>query len=286
MMNVKSFYIDDYMKSISGIGILTRDEEHQLAIRYYEQRDQAAFEQLVSANLRFVVKVAHTFKGYGLSMGDLVQEGNIGLLVALKKYNPYRGTRLISYAVFWIRAQINEYIMRSWSLVKLGTTQVERRMFFKVRSARSRFEFEERLDPDKVTEKLAEEFKTDSETVSVFENRFAKRDESTSSSPSTALDPKPREQYACEGPSPEELVAKLEDADTLKETIRLEAEGYDDREKFILSARLLSSEPKALREIAERFQITPERVRQLESRIISNLRKRLDALRFVPQLAA
>lgn len=286
VMSTQEFNIEDYMKRISAVPVLSREEEYRLAKRYTDKGDEAAFERLIQANLRFVAKIAYGFRGYGFPLEDLVQEGNVGLMVALRKFDPSRKTRLISYAVFWIRAQINSYVMKSWSVVKLGTTQTERKMFFKVRSTRSRLEFEQRIRPEELTAKLAEEFKTDEETVAEFEGRFSARDDSLSGTAFFANGEQVAKQYATEDLSPEEEVCSLELRRAFRDAVQAESSRWGEREQFILGARLLAQEPQPLREIAARFDISAERVRQLEARIVSGLRKRLEVARFVPQVAA
>jgi RNA polymerase sigma-32 factor len=132
--------LDLYMAEINRFSILTADEEFRLAVRLKKYNDMEAAEKLVVSNLRFVVKIAHEYRNYGLKLADLVQEGNIGLMHAVKKFDPYKGYRLISYAVWWIRAYIQNYIIKSWSLVKIGTTQAQRKLFFKLSQARKKLE--------------------------------------------------------------------------------------------------------------------------------------------------
>src|SRR5512138_1556165 len=140
--------LDVYMAEINRFAILSAEEEFRLAVRLKKYNDMEAAEKLVVSNLRFVVKIAHEYRNYGIKLADLVQEGNIGLMHAVKKFDPYKGYRLISYAVWWIRAYIQNYIIKSWSLVKIGTTQAQRRLFFKLSQARKKLESLSKKNPE------------------------------------------------------------------------------------------------------------------------------------------
>jgi len=177
--------IDRYVAEINKYPLLTREEEVALAERYRKDGDLEAAHQLVVSNLRFVVKIAHEYRGYSLKLLDLIQEGNIGLMMAVKKFDASKGYRLISYAVWWIRAYIQNFIMRSWSLVKLGTTQAQRKLFFKLRSERERADREAGEGETATTKALAGRLEVAETDVVDMEARLAARDFSSTSSSRT-----------------------------------------------------------------------------------------------------
>jgi RNA polymerase sigma-32 factor len=263
--------LDRYMAEVGKHPLLSRDEELELAKRFFDHGDISAAHRLVVSNLRFVVKVAHEYRGYGLKLLDLVQEGNIGLMVAVKKFDPYKGYRLISYAVWWIRAHIQSFIMRSWSLVRLGASRVQRKLFFKLRSARSKAEQEARAEGIS-TEALAERLGVDEADVMDMEQRLTARDFS--------LDAKVNEDgtlahvdvMAFEQANQEEVLGDLEEQRILRHKVDDAMETLNEKERYIVEERLLSDEPQTLQQIGDNFQVSRERVRQLEHRVIAKLR--------------
>jgi RNA polymerase sigma-32 factor len=228
--------VDRYTAEISRYPLLTREREKALAERYRNHGDFAAAHQLVVANLRFVVKVAHEYRGYHLNLLDLIQEGNIGLMLAIRKFDPRKGFRLISYAVWWIRAQIHNFIMRSWSLVKLGSGHVRRKLFFKQRPAR-----DSSLD--------APVWERESETW---------------------LD-----QLNSPGPSQEDQMLAVEERQLIRGLVSNAMRRLNRRERYIVRKRLMTDEPRTLQQIGRHFQVSREYIRQIERNILRRFRQAL-----------
>jgi RNA polymerase sigma-32 factor len=268
--------IDQYVSEINRYTLLTREEETELAIRYTEAGELSAAHKLVVSNLRFVVKIAHEYRGYGLKLLDLVQEGNIGLMMAVKKFDPAKGYRLISYAVWWIRAYIQNFIIRSWSLVKLGTTQAQRKLFFKLRSERDRADRE--AGPGEVASagSLAKRLKVAEGEVNDMEMRLAARDFSLDAE----LEPGARQSHLDlladdKGPSQEEELAKLEERRLVRGKVHEAMGSLNEKERYIVENRLMTDEPKTLQEIGQHFAISRERARQIEGNVIRKIRMHL-----------
>jgi RNA polymerase sigma-32 factor len=272
--------IDKYVAEIRKYPVLNRQEEYELAVRLRDEGDVSAAHALVVSNLRFVVKVAHEFKGYNMKLLDLIQEGNVGLMMAVKKFDPARGYRLISYAVWWIRAYMRDFIMRTWSAVKLGTTHASRKLFFKLRSTKSRME--DQADGEAPTqEQLAAELGVDPSDVADMEMRMAARDFSLDAergeSQTRAVD-----RMAIETANQEELYASEEEKRIASRSVETALATLSERERYIVEQRFLRDEPRTLNEIGEEFGVSRERVRQIEARAMTKLKS---ALGPVAQLA-
>jgi RNA polymerase sigma-32 factor len=268
--------IDRYVAEISRYPLITREREVELAERYRDYGDIAAAHQLVVSNLRFVVKVAHQYRGYGLSLVDLIQEGNVGLMMAVKKFDPSKGYRLISYAVWWIRAQIRAFIVRSWSMVKLGTTYAQRKLFFNRRELANVAGTEADARDDARAE-LARELGLEAKDVAEMELRMAARDFSLDAtlgddSHATHLDALADHEQE----SQEDALVSREQGKLLRGKVAEAMTGLNEKERYIVENRLLQDEPKTLQEIGTHFNVSRERVRQLESRVIKKLRVALD----------
>lgn len=263
--------IDRYVEEVAQYPLLSRDQELDLARRYRDTGEVAAAHQLVVSNLRFVVKIAHSYRGYGLKLLDIIQEGNIGLMHAVKKFDPERGYRLISYAVWWIRAQIQSYVMRSWSLVKLGSGRVRRKLFFKLRSERSAMEHEaagEVAGRDALAERLG----VDIAEIDEMQVRLAARDFSLDAPLADDSDQSHLDMLSAgEAPQEAALIARQEH-EVLDTLLAASADQLNEKEAYILQHRLLAEEPPTLGEIGDQFGISRERVRQLEQRVIKKLR--------------
>ncbi len=264
--------IDKYIAEINRYPLLSRDEEQSLAVRYVEHGDISAAHKLVVSNLRFVVKIAHEYRGYGFKLLDLIQEGNVGLMLAVKKFDPKKGYRLISYAVWWIRAQIRSFIVRSWSLVKIGTTYAQRKLFFSLRGEKARHEQEHQGELAK-PEELAQTLGVASTEVSEMELRLAARDFSLDAQ----LGEDGRDTHLDmladgEQPTQEDELIRDEQQHLLRGRVAEAMDTLNDKERYIVENRLLNDEPKTLQEIGDAFQVSRERVRQLESRVIKKLR--------------
>jgi RNA polymerase sigma-32 factor len=257
--------MDIYMEQARTKNVLTREEEAEL-VAQAATGDEQARRDLVAANLRFVVKIAHEYRGYKIPIGDLVQEGNIGLLQAVNKYDPGKGCRLISYAVFWIRSAIQEYIMRNWSMVKIGTTAAERRLFYRVKtlSGQDNLGAEEKYGR---FEELAEKVGASTADVVTLSQRVSRRDSSLDL-PVRHDSTMTRAMFISdEAPSIDSLLATKQTQTKAQTLVSSAAEQLNDREREILQSRLLGEDKAPLRELAEKFQISKERVRQIETRI-------------------
>ncbi len=265
--------IDQYMTAIRKHPLLSRDEEYSLAIAYRDDNDVAAAHRLVTSNLRFVVKIAHEYKNYGFKMHDIIQEGNLGLMLAVKKFDPDKGYRLISYAVWWIRAQIQSYIQRSWSMVKLGLNSARRKLFFKVRSERSQADKDAGPGNKATTAEIADRLGVGEADVIDMEMRMASRDFSLDTklgddTSNTYLDTLPASDL-----SYEEEYGEEQEAEIVRETLNGVMETSNDKECYIIENRLLSEEPESLQAIGDKFGVSRERIRQLESRVMKKLKE-------------
>jgi RNA polymerase sigma-32 factor len=264
--------LDKYVAEIRKYPVLSREDELRLAYRLRDEGDVKAAHQLVVANLRFVVKVAHEFRGYNLKLLDLIQEGNVGLMMAVKKFDPTRGYRLISYAVWWIRAYMRDFVMRTWSAVKLGTTHASRKLFFKLRSTKSRMTEEEGEAPSQA--ELARELGVEESDVADMEMRMAARDFSldaeTGESQTRAV-----ERMASDAESQEDLYAKEEQKRFTSHSVEGALAQLSERERYIVEQRFLRDEPRTLNDIGEELKVSRERIRQIEQRAMTKLKSTL-----------
>ncbi|RXR30962.1 RNA polymerase sigma factor RpoH [Sphingobium fluviale] len=267
--------LNRYLAEIRKFPILTPEQEYMLAKRYQEHQDPEAAAQLVTSHLRLVAKIAMGYRGYGLPVSELISEGNIGLMQGVKKFEPDRGFRLATYAMWWIRASIQEFILRSWSLVKMGTTAAQKKLFFNLRRMKNNIEaFEDGdLHPDDVT-KIATDLGVSEEDVVSMNRRMAMGGD-------TSLNVPMREDgegqwqdwLADDGPLQDERVANAEEQD-MRHQLLLEAmDSLNDREQHILTERRLAEEPKTLEELSQVYGVSRERVRQIEVRAFEKLQK-------------
>lgn len=260
---------EHYMVQVNRFDLLSAAEEHDLAIRHLRDGDTEAAHRLICANLRFVVKIANEYRGYGLRMLDLVQEGNIGLMMAVKKFDPARGTRLITYAVWWIRAYIQNYIMRSWSLVKIGTTQMQKKLFFKLAQTRNALR---NLTGNEQIEDIAQELEVSEEVVCEMSQRMGSRDTSldvelTEGEGYTLLNT-----LADKNESQEELLIAHEEQQLNTARTLAALDVLKPRERHIIEQRILADPPRTLQDLANEFDISRERVRQIEQNALNKLR--------------
>jgi RNA polymerase sigma-32 factor len=278
---VASSTLDQYLREINRVQLLTVEEERRLARQFRDQGDKRAGHRLVEANLRFVVKVAFEYRSYGLRMADLIQEGNIGLMKAVQKFDPDKEIRLISYAVWWIRAYIQNHILKSWSLVKIGTTQAQRKLFFSL--ARTRHEIErlspgagldqEGIDVNLVAKKLRVRPSDVVEMQQRMEGRDLSLDAPVADGTSTHLEFTPGDG----DPQDEELARAEEDAIVHRRVT--DAMGrLDPRERHIIEARIMGEGKETLRDLGQHFGFSRERARQLEIRALEKLRRELQPL--------
>ena len=264
--------IDRYVAEINRHSLLTREQELELARRYQGKADLSAAHDLVVGNLRFVVKIAHEYKGYGLKLLDLIQEGNIGLMMAVKKFDAERGYRLISYAVWWIRAYIQNFIIRSWSLVKLGTTQGQRKLFFKLRSERDKADREAGPGETADVKSIADRLQLNETEVAEMEMRLAGRDFSLDAE----LEPGSKQSHldlvADNSETQHDRFAREEERQMVRGKVGEVMEVLNEKERYIVSNRLMAEEPKTLQEIGSHFSISRERARQIEGNVMRKLK--------------
>ena len=261
--------LDLYVSEISRFPILTADEEFRLAVRLVKHNDMEAAEKLVVSNLRFVVKIAHEYRNYGLKLADLVQEGNIGLMHAVKKFDPYKGYRLISYAVWWIRAYMQNYIIKSWSLVKIGTTQAQRKLFFKLSQAKKKLESISEMRPE--FGEIAETLGVRPEEIEEMDLRMSQRDLSLDASVGEDGESTHMDYLAYEGEYQETALIKKEERDLVQHNIARALTKLNEKESFIIRNRIMADAPLTLQEIGDRYHITRERVRQIEKQALRKL---------------
>src|SRR5512140_3050307 len=267
-----------YMRETRRYPLLTPDEEHALATRLVEHGDTQAARKLIEANLRLVVKIAYEYRRAHNNLLDLVQEGNIGLIQAVSKFDPYRGVKLSSYAAFWIRAYLLKFVLNNWRLVKIGTTQAQRKLFFNLRKEREKLE---QLGFQPTTALLAEKLDVPEKEVIEMERRLAAPEASLDApmgsggddeGTRTRLDYLPSEDIR-----PDRAVAQSEFSELLRTKLEAFAQTLEGREQTIFRERWLTEEPLTLQEIGDRYNVSRERARQLEKRMLDRLKKYLEA---------
>jgi RNA polymerase sigma-32 factor len=264
----------DYLSDIRRFPVLERDQEYTLAKRWREHRDHEAANQLVTSHLRLAAKIAMGYRGYGLPMVEIISEGNIGLMQALNRFEPERGVRFSTYAMWWIKAAIQEYILRSWSLVKIGTTAAQRKLFFKLRSAKNRIAALESgdLHPDHVALIAKDLDVADQEVVEM--NRRLVGDKSINVPlHEDGETGEWQDRLIDESPSPETIVVEQDEKERRLGALKAAVEVLNGRERLIFEARHLADEPKTLEELAEKFNVSRERIRQIEVRAFERVRK-------------
>jgi len=262
--------LERYIAEINRYSILTAEEEFRLAVQLKQHNDMEAAEKLVVSNLRFVVKIAHEYRNYGAKFVDLIQEGNIGLMHAVKKFDPYKGYRLISYAVWWIRAYMQNFIIRSWSLVKIGTTQAQRKLFFTLSQAKKRLEALSEKRPEFA--EIAESLNVKEIEVEEMDLRMSNRDLSLDAYVSDEGEDTHIGYLVDQGEDQEKALIRKEEMELVQRNIAGALTKLNERELYIIRNRVMSEHPKTLQEIGERFKITRERVRQIEKQALKKLR--------------
>ncbi len=268
-----------YLSEIRKFPMLAKDEEFMLAKRWQEHEDPDAAHRLVTSHLRLVAKIAMGYRGYGLPIGEVISEGNVGLMQAVKKFDPDKGFRLATYAMWWIRASIQEYILRSWSLVKMGTTAAQKKLFFNLRKAKSEISAlqEGDLHPDQVSVIATKLGVLDAEVISM--NRRLSGGDASLNSPMRADSESEWQDWLVDDktPSQETVVADNQEK-TLRMGLLEEAmTELSDRERHILTERRLKDEPTTLEELASQYGVSRERVRQIEVRAFEKLQKSMKA---------
>ena len=267
-----------YLREIGRFPILSKEEEEQVSKKFYETKDPLLAKALAQANLRFVVKIAAEYTRFGAKLIDLVQEGNIGLLHAIKEFNPYKGTRLITYAVWWIRGYIQEYLMRQYSLVRIGTSAKQRKLFYLLKRQQEQLSQIAYRDVDT---KLLTHSGFKEKEVQDMRHRLNARDVSLdqpllSNNPSNL--PSAVVQYSENEPSPEERLKFVQEKALMQKSIKRLRSKLNTKESFVLKHRLLSENPLTLQEIGQRFSVSREAVRQVESRLLKKIKAQMTNL--------
>ena len=264
--------IEAYISIVNQAPILTKEEEHALAVEFKENNDLDAARQLVLSQLRFVVHIARTYSGYGLPLADIIQEGNVGLMKAVKKFDPDKGVRLVTYAVHWIRAEIHEFVFDNWKIVKVATTKAQRKLFFKLRNSKKKIGW---LTNDEKS-LIANDLGVKTRDVETMEQRLASKDvlfdrpeddNDSYVSPAGFL-PAPNS-------DPSRLVEKENWLESNIELLSEAMDNLDNRSKEVLKLRWLTEEKVTLKELAKKFNVSLERVRQIEEQAILDLREQL-----------
>ena len=260
--------LDSYVQTISAFPILSPEEEKALAERFYYDNDLEAARQLVLCHLRFVVHLARTYQGYGLPQADLIQEGNVGLMKAVKRFNPEVGVRLVSFAVHWIKAEMHEYILRNWRIVKVATTKAQRKLFFNLRSAKKRLAW---LNPAE-TKAVADELGVPEAEVSRMESRLAGVDGAFDGVDSDDDASAPAHYLPASSADPADLVANEDWLDISRARLGQAIANLDERSRDIIRARWLDEDKTTLMDLAERYGVSAERIRQLEKNALKKLK--------------
>ncbi|AMO58399.1 RNA polymerase factor sigma-32 [Endozoicomonas montiporae] len=268
--------IEAYMQGVSSIAVLSAEEERSIADRLYYKNDLEAARQLVMSHLRFVVHIAKSYTGYGLPISDLVQEGNVGLMKAVKRFNPEVGVRLVSFAVHWIKAEIHEYILKNWRIVKIATTKAQRKLFFNLRSSKKRLSW---FTSDEV-KSVANDLGVEPNVVREMEGRMAGQD--------TAFDgyATDDDDHAYQAPAhyledkSHDPATLLEDSDWSQSSVNMLRNALaqlDERSQDILQQRWLSEEKATLHELADKYGVSAERIRQLEKNAMKKVKLAISA---------
>jgi RNA polymerase sigma-32 factor len=263
--------LDSYISAVHRIPVLTLDEEQSLARKFTEKSDLEAARQLVMSHLRFVVHVARGYNGYGLQLSDLIQEGNIGLMKAVKRFDPDQGVRLVSFAVHWIRAEMHEFILRNWRIVKVATTKAQRKLFFNLRKSKKRLGW---MNAEEVRV-VAKDLGVPEATVREMESRLSGRDIGFEA-PADADDddkPAPAAFLIDEGADPYDNVADADASDNQMDALSSALARLDDRSRDIIQRRWLREDDKAtLQDLADEYGVSAERIRQIEANAMKKMR--------------
>ena len=268
--------LDAYVERVSGIPVLSREEELELAKRFHDHQDLEAARLLVLSHLRFVVHVARGYMGYGLPVADLIQEGNVGLMKAVKRFDPDMGVRLVSFAIHWIRAEIHEFVIRNWRLVRVATTKAQRKLFFNLRRMKKNLAWLS----DEETNAVASELGVEPREVREMEQRLAARDLSFDPAPD-ADDEEGIASPSLYLPAPDlDPAATVEQAEwegALSESLAAAIATLDERSREIVKARWLAEDKRTLQDLADQYGVSAERIRQIEAAAIGKLKAAMAA---------
>jgi RNA polymerase sigma-32 factor len=263
-----------YLEEIRRFPMLEPQQEYMLAKRWQEHEDAAAAQKLVTSHLRLVARIAMGYRGYGLPIGEVISEGNVGLMQAVKRFDPDKGFRLATYAMWWIRAAIQEYILRSWSLVKMGTTASQKKLFFNLRKAKSQLQALEEGDlrPDQVKQ-IATNLGVPEEDVVSMNRRLGGDASLNAPLRADSESGEWQDWLVDEGPDQETKLVESEEMDRRREYLEAAMDGLNDRERRIFTARRLADDPLTLEELSAEFNVSRERIRQIEVRAFEKVQK-------------
>jgi len=261
--------LDLYISEINRFSLLTAEEEFKLAVQLKKYGDVEAAEKLIVSNLRFVVKIAHEYRSYGFKLADLIQEGNVGLIHAVKKFDPYKGYRLISYAVWWIRAYIQNYLIKSWSIVKIGTTQAQRKLFFKLNQTKKELETLSKKNPE--FSEIATSLGVKDSEVAEMDLRMGSRDVSLNEIINDESNSSHIDFLAYKGDNQELALIKNEEKSLVRRDIAGALANLNERESYIILNRIMADDPQTLQEIGTKYNISRERARQIEKQALKKM---------------
>jgi len=268
---VASGSLESYGQSVRNIPILSAEQERELAIRLRDHDDLDAAQQLVISHLRFVMHIARSYSGYGLAQADLIQEGNIGLMKAVKRFDPDKGVRLVSFAVYWIRAEIHEFVLRNWRIVKVATTKAQRKLFFNLRSAKKRLGW---LTQDEANG-VADDLGVSRKEVFEMESRLTGHDvgfDEPADDDSESYNPSPTAYLQDMSHEPASIAEADDYKDHNQQRLYHALASLDDRSRDIVQSRWLTDDKTTLHDLADKYEISAERIRQLENNAIKKLR--------------
>jgi RNA polymerase sigma-32 factor len=268
-----------YLQEIKKFPILTAEEEYMLAKRYKEHGDTEAAHKLVTSHLRLVAKIAMGYRGYGLPVTDLISEGNVGIMQAVKKFDPERGFRLATYAMWWIRAQIQEYVLHSWSLVKIGTTAAQKKLFFNLKKLKNQLSSIDsgNLSPENARE-IASRLNVKEAEVLDMDNRLFSGDQSLNVQVGEEGDTEWQDMLVDSNDTQDNILANSNELSFRKKIFEQALEVLNDREKEIITLRKLKDKPVKLEELSKKFNISRERVRQIEEKAFEKLQKQVSII--------
>jgi RNA polymerase sigma-32 factor len=263
--------LETYLAQINQFPLLTKEEEFKLAVRYRKHNDIDAAQKLITSNLKFVVKVAFEYKSYRVKLLDLIQEGNIGLMMAVKKFNPHKGYRFISYAIWWIRAYIQNFIIKTWSLVKIGTTQAQKKLFYKIGKIRKALESDG--ENEKKYELLAHDLDVAKEDIIEMEQRMAARDLSLDAPLDEGQELTHLDLLKEDSPNQEEALAQEEEKKIREHEVQNAMKRLSEKEVYVIQNRIMTEDPLTLQQIGDHLKLSRERVRQIEGEALKKLKK-------------
>ncbi len=276
MLAVPGNNLDAYMRAVNAVPVLSADDEQRLAGQYFYEQDVDAARNLVLAHLRFVVHIARSYTGYGLPLGDLVQEGNVGLMKAVKRFDPTKGVRLVSFAVHWIKAEIHEYVIKNWRIVKVATTKAQRKLFFNLRGQKKRLG---RLSMEEA-QRVADDLGVTAIQVKEMEGRLGAYDASfdgptNDDEDSTVVSP--AAYLHSDNSDPADLLAEQDQQERESRQLGSALMALDERSRNILERRWLADQKSTLQDLANEYGVSAERIRQLENNAIKKLRNAIAA---------